>query len=283
MPKPGRSDYLSGMTQVLLSIGHGYAGQATERALGPGWRVLGSSRQPGAAVLWPDDAANALAGATHLISWVAPGAQGDPVLPVIAGLAAPALRWIGYASASSTWGDTGGAWIDDFTPDAPASDRGRARVAAETGWAALAAARGLPLARIRIAAIYGPGRSALDTLRAGTAQRVVKPGHAFNRIHVDDLGRIFAAAARQRLDGPLIAADCEPAPQADVIAFAAELLGLPCPPDTPFDAAVLSPAARSFWSENKRLDPIRLRQDLNLTLACPSYREGLRAILAAGG
>lgn len=266
---------------TLLSIGHGYAGRATEAALGPGWRVLGTSRRPGAAVLWPDDAARALAEATHLVSWVPPGADGDPVVPLLHGLPAPKLRWIGYASATSLYGDCDGAWIDESAPDAPGTARGHARARAESDWAAFAAARRLPLCLFRIAGIYGPGRSVLDALRAGRAQRVVKPGQVFNRIHVGDLGRIAAAAARATLAGPLILSDAEPAPPAEVTAFAARLLGVTPPPEVAFDDADLSPVARSFYAENKRLRSRRLGPELNLTLRYPSYREGLTAIHAA--
>ena len=269
------------MTQVLLSIGHGYAAQATERALGPDWQVLGTSRRPGAAVLWPQGAVAALAQATHLISWVGPEAGGDPVLPVIADLPAPKLRWIGYASASSVYGDVDGAWLSDDAPSAPTTDRGQRRLEAEEGWAALARARGVPLALIRIAGIYGPGRSTLDAMREGRGQRVVKPGQVFNRIHVDDLGAIAAAAATHGAAGPIIASDLEPSPPQDVMEHAARLLGLPVPPDTPFDSATLSPMARSFYAENKRLRPTRLAE-LGVTLRYPTYREGLDALFAQG-
>lgn len=266
---------------TLLSLGHGYSGRATEAALGPGWRVLGTSRRPGAAVLWPDQAAAALAEATHLLCWVPPGER-DPMVPWLADLPAPRLRWIGYASASSLYGDHAGAWIDEGAPDAPATDRGRARARAEADWRAFAAARGLPLALLRIAGIYGPGRSALDALRAGRATRVVKPGQVFNRIHVADLGRIAAAAAEAELAGPLICTDAEPAPMTDVTAFAARLLGIEPPPPVPFDAADLSPMARSFYAENKRLKSRRLGPELGFTPRYPSYREGLTAIHEAG-
>ena len=272
------------MTHRLLSIGHGYSGRATENALGPGWQVLGTSRRAGAGtVLWPDGAAEALLRATHLISWVPPGYDGDPVLPILRDLPAPALRWIGYASASSVYGDSGGALVDESAPDAPATERGHKRLRAETAWQAFADRHAVPLARLRIAGIYGPGRSVLDALRAGRAQRVVKPGQVFNRIHVADLGRIVAAAARQRLDGPLILSDDEPAPQADVIAHAAALMGLPIPPTVDFDSASLSPMARSFYAENKRLRSARMGPDLGLALLYPDFRAGLSAILAAGG
>lgn len=267
------------MTQVLLSIGHGYAGRATEAALGPDWQVLGTSRRPGARILWPDQAAQALTQATHLISWVPPGPQGDPVLPLLQGLPAPNLRWIGYASASSLYGDTDGAWIDESAPDAPTTDRGRARQRAEADWQSFATGHKTPLALLRIAGIYGPGRSVLDGLRAGTAQRIVKPGQVFNRIHVHDLGRIAAACAQTRLSGPILLTDAEPAPQAEVTAYGARLLNLPVPPDTPFDAASLSPMAHSFYAENKRLRSVRVGPELGLTLTYPTYREGLKALL----
>jgi len=269
------------MTQVLLSIGHGYSAAATQAALGPDWTVLATSRQAGrAAVTWPQGAAQALAQATHLISWVPPDDVGDPIVPLIADLPAPNLHWVGYASASSVYGDTGGEWIDDHAATAPTTERGEKRLRAETQWQAYAQARGLPCALIRIAGIYGPGRSALDTVRQGRGQRVIVPGQVFNRIHVDDLGAITAAAATQRANGPIIAADAEPAPPQDVMAFAATLLGLPIPPDTPYDAATLSPMARSFYAENKRLRPTRL-PELGVTLRHPTYRDGLSAIHAA--
>lgn len=267
---------------TLLSIGHGYCGQALARLQPAGWRILGTSRQRGADVLWPVEAAAALAEATHLVSWVPPGADGDPVVPVVAAHPTPRLRWIGYASASSVYGDTDGDWIEDDAPAAPSTDRGHRRLAAETAWQGIADARGLPLARLRIAGIYGPGRSAFDALRAGTAQRVVRAGQVFNRIHVDDLARAVLTCADQRVDGPVILSDHEPAPMADVTAHAATLLGVPIPPDIPFESAQLRPTALSFWAENKRLRPARLGQ-LGLHLQFPDYRAGLAAILAAGG
>lgn len=277
------------MSNVLLSIGHGYGGQATARHLPAGWSLLATTRDParlaalrdGGAepVLWPDQAAPALARATHVISWVPPDAQGDPVAPRVAALPTPALRWIGYASASSVYGDSAGAWIDERAAAAPTTDRGAARLAAETAWADLAAARRLPFCALRIAGIYGPGRSVLDALRQGRGQRIIKPGQVFNRIHVEDLGRIAAAAAARRLVGPLIVADDEPAPPQEVMAYGAALLRLPCPPDTPFEDAVLSPMARSFYAENKRLRSIRLGPDLGLRLTFPDYRTGLARLV----
>lgn len=270
---------------ILLSIGHGYSAQAMAAALGSDWTILGTSRRAGAAsVLWPDDIGPALAQATHLISWVPPsrepGDLADPVLPTLAGLSAPNLRWVGYASASSVYGDTDGAWIDEDAPDAPTTQRGHARLKAEAEWQGFADQHSATFCALRIAGIYGPGRSAFDALREGRAKRIIKPGQVFNRIHVDDLGQIAAACAQKQLSGPIIASDAEPAPLADVTAYAADLMNLPCPPAIDFAQAELSPMARSFYAENKRLRSRRISPELGLTLRYPTYREGLKAILS---
>ncbi|WP_209426886.1 SDR family oxidoreductase [Pararhodobacter sp. SW119] len=288
------------MEQVLLSIGHGYAAEYVARALGPGWRVLATTRSAERAetlakagrepVIWTagqDGSAlrMALEQATHLITSVPPDDAGDPVLRALTPLIADAerLKWIGYLSATSTYGDAQGGWVDERTPAAPGSARGRGRLAAERAWEALGKAAGVPVAILRIAGIYGPGRSAFDQLRRGTAHRIDKPGQVFSRIHVEDLGRIVAAAADQRAAGPFNLCDDEPAPPQDVVAYAAELAGLPCPPLVPFDTADLSPMARSFYSESKRTRSVRVGPELGVTLRHPDYRAGLRAILEGGG
>jgi nucleoside-diphosphate-sugar epimerase len=287
------------MERVLLSIGHGYAAEHLAQAL-QGWRVLPTTRDAERAralaqagrhpVVWlpgGDDGElrAALAQASHLISSVPPGVEGDPVAGALPPLAeaAPRMRWIGYLSATSVYGDAGGDWVDEATPPEPGSGRGRARLAAEKAWAALGAAAGLPVAVFRIAGIYGPGRSALDQVRRGAAQRIEKPGQVFNRIHVADLGRIVAAAAEREASGAFNICDDEPAPPQDVVAFAAELVGLPSPPLVPFDVAELSPMARSFYAENKRVRSTRVGPELTVRLQYPDYRTGLRAILSAGG
>ena len=291
------------MQPVLLSIGHGFSAAATVRALPPGWRVLATTRNPEKAtrlaaeglepVLWQGAPgcpalAAALAQATHLISSVAPrgaGGQygGDPVLAALDGLVAPQLRWIGYLSASSVYGDAEGDWLDETAPLEPTTGRGKARLAAEHGWQALGAALNAGVALFRIAGIYGPGRSAIEALREGRAHRVVKPGQVFNRIHVTDLGRIVAAAASTGATGPFNLCDQEPAPPQDVVAHAAALLGIEPPPETPFETAPLSPMARSFYAESKRLRSTRVARDLGLALVYPDYRAGLAAILRAEG
>jgi nucleoside-diphosphate-sugar epimerase len=280
------------MTQTLLSIGHGYAAQAAQAHLPPEWRILGTTRSPARAqdfsdqglspVLWASDGpadylCAALAKATHVIMSVSPGPGDDPALAALKDAPAPHLRWVGYLSASSVYGDTGGDWIADDAPAAPTTDRGLGRLAAEAGWTEWAQARGAGAALIRIAGIYGPGRSVFDALAEGRAQRVVKPGQVFNRIHVHDLGQIIAAAARLRATGPILASDLEPAPPQDLITHACTLLGCAPPPEVPFDHATLSPMARSFYSENKRLRPDRLAE-LGVRLRYPTYREGLAAL-----
>ncbi|MCC5970669.1 MAG: SDR family NAD(P)-dependent oxidoreductase [Pararhodobacter sp.] len=285
------------MQPTFLSIGHGYSAAAVIEALGTGWRILATTRSPERAegfaragltpVLWqsggPDAAlASAVAEATHLITSVPPGAR-DPVLAALRGMDAPGLQWIGYLSAPSVYGDAGGGWLDETAPTRPGSVRGQARLKAEEEWHAFGEARGVPVARLRIAGIYGPGRSAIDALREGRAHRRIKPGQVFNRIHVTDLGRIVAAAAQARAQGPFNLCDGAPCPPQDVIAYAAELTGMTPPPEEPFDPQALSPMARSFYSENKRLRSVRVEPELGVSLRYPDYRAGLAAIHAATG
>lgn len=292
-----RKRILSGMQPVFLSIGHGYSAASVVKALGGGWRIFATTRSSERAaefarngleaVLWqaggPEAAlADAVREATHLITSVPPG-TGDPVLAALKGMEAPGLQWIGYLSAPSVYGDADGGWVDETTPCAPGSERGKGRLRAEEEWQAFGEARGVPVARLRIAGIYGPGRSAFDALREGRAHRLIKPGQVFNRIHVTDLGRIVAAAAGARAQGPFNLCDGAPCPPQDVVTHAAGLLGIEPPPEVPFDPAALSPMARSFYSENKRLRSVRVGQELGLTLDYPDYRAGLAAILAATG
>ncbi len=220
-----------------------------------------------------------------MLSTVPPDASGDPVLSryadAIAG--APRLRWIGYLSTTGVYGDRGGAWVDETTQPMPMSDRSRRRLVAEQAWRRVADHRAIDI--FRLAGIYGPGRSALDDVRAGSARRIVRPGHAFGRIHRDDIVRAVLAAMRQdRADGVRVLnmADDEPAENAAVVEEAARLLGVPPPDAVPFERAftTMSPMARSFWSENRKVSSVLTQQALGLRWLYPSYREGLRAILA---
>ena len=278
-------------TPILLSFGHGYSARALAPLL-PGWRVIGTTRSAEKAQalraegveprLFPGcDLDPDVAQATHLLTSVAPDGDGDPVLRAYGDViaeAAPRLAWAGYLSTTGVYGDHGGGWVDEDTPLAPSTARGAARVEAEEAWRAVP---GLPLHIFRLAGIYGPGRGPFAKVRAGTARRIVKPGQVFSRIHVSDI----AAALRASIDRPEPGAvynvcDDEPAPPQDVIAHAAELLGLPIPPEVPFEEAELSPMARSFYAESKRVRNDRIKA-LGLRLRHPDHRSGLGAILAA--
>ena len=279
---------------TLLSFGHGYSARALVPLL-PGWRVIGTTRSPEKARalsaegvearLFPGgDLGPDVAAATHLLTSIAPDEEGDPVLRAhraeIAE-AAPRLEWAGYLSTTGVYGDHGGGWVDEDTAPAPSTARGEARVRAEAEWRAVP---GLPLHVFRLAGIYGPGRGPFAKVRAGTARRVVKPGQVFSRIHVDDI----ALALRASIDRPRPGAvynlcDDDPAPPEDVIAEAARLLGLPPPPAVAFAQAELSPMARSFYAESKRVSNARIKDELDVALRHPDYRSGLAATLEAEG
>lgn len=279
------------MRGTLLSFGHGYSARALTRLL-PGWRVIGTTRSAEKAealaaegvepLVWPgDDPLPALDAATHVLTSVAPAAEGDPVLktfgPELTKRAAQ-LQWVGYLSTTGVYGDHGGGWVDEATPLAPSTRRGQMRVDAEAAWQAL----GLPLHIFRLAGIYGPGRGPFAKVRAGTARRIVKPGQVFSRIHVEDIARVLAASiARPNPGAAYNVCDDDPAPPQDVIAHAAELLDLPLPPEIPFEKADLSPMARSFYAESKKVRNDRIKEELGVTLRYPDYRTGLAALLAA--
>lgn len=284
------------MDKTLISFGHGYVAQALGQALlADGWQVFGTTRDASRTdalantgvtpLLWSDEGAirAAMGQASHLLASAAPGPQGDPVLaafgPAIAA-AAPRLRWAGYLSTTGVYGDHQGAWVDEDTPLTPSTARGQARVLAEAEWQALTA---LPLHIFRLAGIYGPGRGPFAKLRAGTAQRIVKPGQVFSRIHRDDIVRVLRASMAHPNPGRMYnLCDDDPAPPQDVIGHAAQLLGLPMPPEIAFDQADLGPMARSFYAESKRVSNVRIKQELGVSLAYPTYRQGLASLLAAG-
>jgi nucleoside-diphosphate-sugar epimerase len=236
----------------------------------------------------PDLAAD-IAGAQAILVSVPPDAQGDPVLRTFSAAiaSAPGLRWIGYLSTVGVYGDHAGAWVDETTPCRPVSERSVRRVEAESGWLDLGRATGIPVHVLRLGGIYGPGQNALVNLRDGTARRIVKAGQVFSRIHVDDIAGATSASLDLALSDPGQAGvtnvvDDEPAPPQDVVEFAARLMGLPVPPDLPFETAELSPMARSFYGENKRVANRRLHEVLGYTLRYPTYREALRAMWDAG-
>ena len=221
-----------------------------------------------------------LSGATHLLHSIPPGTDGDPVLrhyrDTIAAL--PSLAWIGYLSTVGVYGDHAGAVVDET------ATLNRAATAPRRAWSPRAAGSRsarrsvCPVQIFRLAGIYGPGRSALDKLRDGTARRVVKPGQVFSRIHVDDIASVLEASiARPRAGAIYNVADDEPAAPDEVIAYAAGLMDIAPPPAVPFEEADLSPMARSFYGDSRRISNARIKSELGVTLRYPTYREGLRA------
>lgn len=238
-------------------------------------------------LLWPgaegDDALHAaLVASSHLLASAAPTAAGDPLLLAARDRIAEAARqltWAGYLSTTGVYGDHGGGWVDEATPLAPTTERGRWRLAAERDWSNVA---GLPLHIFRLAAIYGPGRGPFEKVRGGDARLVIRPGQFMSRIHVDDLAAVIEASIRQPRPGAIYnVCDDEPSPPEDVLRFAARLLHLPEPPEVPIGEADMSPLARSFYAESKRVRNDLIRRELGVRLRYPTYREGLAA-LAAG-
>ncbi len=283
----------------LFCFGLGYtACRLAQRLIGAGWRIAGTTRDDdksaalrslGIEVRVTSDGgfgprlAEALRGVSHVLVSVPPDGDGDPVTGShdadIAGC--PGLRWLGYLSSTAVYGDRAGGWVDEATPPAPSGETGRRRLAAEQAWLALWRERGVPVHVFRLAGIYGPGRCALDRVRAGTARRIVKPGHVLSRIHVDDIAAVLAASmARPRPGAVYNLCDDRPASGAEVTAFAAELLGVAPPPETPFDAADVSPESRRFFADDRRVRNVLIKRELGVTLRYPDYRAGLRAIAA---
>ena len=287
------------MTQTLLSFGHGFSAQALGRLLlAQDWRVIGTTRSEDKAVrlmqsgveprLWPGaDMIPALDLATHLLISTSPEDDGDPVLAELRDAIADRAgqyAWVGYLSTTGVYGDHDGDWVDETTPLTPATKRGIARMEAEAAWSAIP---GLPLHIFRLAGIYGPGRGPFAKVREGTARRIIKPGQVFSRTHVADIAQVLLASIRQPNPGAVYnVCDDDPAPPEDVIAFAAELLGLPVPPAEDFETAEMSPMARSFYAESKKVRNDRIKDELGVKLLYPDYKAGLRALYAseiAGG
>jgi nucleoside-diphosphate-sugar epimerase len=226
-----------------------------------------------------------IAASEAILVSVPPEPTGDPVLAAFADAIATAskLRWIGYLSTVGVYGDHAGNWVDETTPATPATERSRRRAQVEQDWLGLGARHAAAVQIFRLPGIYGPGRNQLAQLASGTARRIVKPGQVFNRIHVEDIAAgVEASLARPRAGAIYNLTDDEPAPPQDVIAFAARLCGVEPPPDIPFDAAELSPMARSFFSESKRVRNALIRRELGVNLRYPTYREGLSALRAGG-
>lgn len=281
----------------LFCFGLGYSARVLAKGLlEDGWAVVGTcrntiiqtelARMGIEAVLFDrdrpmTDPAAALAGATHILSSVPPDDEGDAVLDHHAGdlAAAGGVVWAGYLSTTGVYGDTGGAVVDEGAPLNPTSERSRRRVAAEGQWLALP----LPVHVFRLSGIYGPGRSPFEKIRTGQARRIHKPGHAFSRIHVDDIAAVLRASMGRPNPGAIYnVADDVPEEPSTVTSHACKLLGLPTPAAVPFDVAAkdMSPMGRSFWRDNRRVDNSRIKKELGVTLSCPDYKSGLKAILA---
>jgi nucleoside-diphosphate-sugar epimerase len=283
---------------TLFCFGLGYGAGFFARLLQQdGWRVLGTTRSDETCDELRREGIEAhlferehplatidalLSAATHVLSSVPPDVAGDPVLDCHGGnlAAARGLRWIGYLSTTGVYGDRAGGWVDESSALLPTGQRGRHRLAAETRWLDLHRRHQCPVHIFRLAGIYGPGRNALETVRSGRAQRIDKPGQVFSRIHVADIAAVLQASMSRPNPGAVYnLCDDDPAPPAEVIAFACNLLGVPPPPLAPFETAELSEMARSFYADNKRVSNRRIKTELGVTLRYPSYRDGLPALL----
>lgn len=266
----------------LFCFGLGFSARHLIERLDPSdWRIAGTVREAASAESWRANGIDAfafdgtaptpgidavLAKATHVLVSAPPGPDGDPVLAHYrdALAAAPALDWIGYLSTVGVYGEHHGGWVDEATPTTPVSARSKKRRSAEQAWEAFGEQTGKRVVIFRLAGIYGPGRSAIDSVRQGRARRIIKPGQRFNRIHVTDIANAVLASMEGRGSATILnVTDDLPAPPQDVIAYAAELLGLPPPPEVPFDEADLSPMARSFYGENKQVRNDLMKRDLD--------------------
>ncbi len=277
----------------LLCFGFGFSAAALASTLGrKDWKITGTSRSAkGVAAINAQDCTGIRfdeletvpPSVTHIVSSVPPDEAGDPVVQKFAAeLAARAgqFKWVAYLSTTGVYGDHAGGWVDEATPLAPSTERGHRRLRAENEWLNLHRGYGLPVHLFRLAGIYGPGRNQLESLRGGTARRIVKPGQLFSRIHVEDIAGILAASVASPNPGRSYnVADDLPAPPQEVVAYAAGLLGLPPPPEEDFESANLTPMARSFYAESKQVSNARVKHELGYACKFPDYRAGLKDLL----
>ncbi|SOC44346.1 nucleoside-diphosphate-sugar epimerase [Rhizobium subbaraonis] len=277
----------------LLVLGAGFSGRAIAQAFqAAGYGATGTTRSKEKAdalaalgmdaIIYDGEAISdtlfqAMGETTHLVQSIAPGKSGDPLfrdgVPPIGELM-PKLLWAGYLSTVGVYGDHKGAWVDEDTPLHPVSARSIERVDAENRWLAYSQASGVPVAILRLAGIYGPGRNALRNVAEGTARRLVKKDQVFNRIRVEDIGAAALFLAEHGHSGVFNITDNKPGPPQDVVAEAARLLGVEIPPEVPVETAELSPMARSFYGENKRVSNARMRA-LGFRFRYPDYRMSL--------
>ncbi|MEJ6389864.1 SDR family oxidoreductase [Gymnodinialimonas ulvae] len=278
----------------LLIFGYGYSSRAIARALPGGWDVRATTRKPAkigamqrdgvTPLLFPgSDMTAHIDWASHVLISAGPQNGRDPVLAELRRMFAAArhLRWVGYLSTTGVYGNHDGGWVTEETPLKASTKRGQARIDAEGEWMDLHRAHGLPVHLFRLAGIYGPGRGPFEKVRSGTARRIIKDGQVFSRIHVDDIAQTILASINRPNPGTAYnVCDNDPAPPQDVIAHAADLLGLPVPPAVAFEDADMSSMARSFYAESKRVDNTRMKTELGVDLRYPDYRCGLAHLLS---
>ncbi|WP_441238153.1 SDR family oxidoreductase [Bradyrhizobium sp. 930_D9_N1_4] len=278
----------------LFILGLGYSARHFVRRFGGSFpHIAGTVRDPGQRDDFAGIEVHAFSGgspspetvarigdADVLLVSIPPGSAGDPAITAFGDvLAAGHRRKIIYLATIGVYGDHGGAWVDESTPPLATFDRTRQRLAAEQAWTDTVHG---DVAILRLAGIYGPGRNALVTLRAGTARRVIKPGQVFNRIHVDDIASAIMAAVNHQGGGTWNVCDDEPSPPQDVIAYAAKLMNIAPPPEEPFETAEMSAMARSFYASSARVSNAKLKRELGVALAYPTYRHALDALWRAG-
>lgn len=287
------------MSQLMI-FGAGYSGKAIAKSLQDSMdRVCGTTRSADQAdklqslgitpfifdgEMLNDDLRAALSTVTHLVQSIAPGKTGDPLLRLCGGdlqSLMPKLKWAAYLSTVGVYGNHDGAWVDEHTPCKPVSARSLERVEAEQAWIKAANDASVPLCILRLSGIYGPGRNGFMNLEKGTARRLIKQDQVFNRIRVEDIGAVSAFLVSRNANGIFNVTDDEPAPPQDVVTFAADLMGIDPPPEQSFETAELSPMARSFYGENKRVSNGKLRH-MGFTFRYPDYRGSLRHLWESG-
>lgn len=286
----------------LFCFGHGYVADFLSKALIPkGWEICSTTTSPEKQArliasgiqcfLFDDnhtinDPYEVFDGVTHILFSIPPDGEGDPVFDIHGADLAKikSLEWAGYLSATTVYGNRDGNWVDESVQPAPDSRRGSLRLKAEEQWQSLYMNDAFPVHLFRIAGIYGPGRSAIDSVRAGNARCIDKPDHVFNRIHVEDIVQTLIASIEKPYPGAIYnLADDEPSPSHEVIAYACKLVGLETPPLIPFHLAEMAPIVRSFYKDNKRIRNDRIKQELGVILRYPNYRTGLEACFEAQG
>ncbi|PCJ77035.1 MAG: NAD(P)-dependent oxidoreductase [Rhodobacteraceae bacterium] len=281
--------------KTILVFGYGYTARVIGQELrAEGWRVIGTTRSPDKAatmkadgieaILWPDaDITEALSAATHILLSAAPSEDGDPILSALRDEIrqhAAQYEWVGYLSTTAVYGDRDGGWVDETSTLSPATRRGQLRADAEQAWLDLGVETGLPIHIFRLAGIYGPGRGPFAKVRAGTARRIIKKGQVFSRTHVEDIAQVLRASIAAPNAGAIYnVCDNDPAPPQEVIAEAAQMLNLPLPEAVDFETAEMTPMARSFYAESKKVSNRKILEELGITLKYPDYRSGLKALL----